>query len=141
MVRAAVLAGDVGRGGAGEDCQLVPGLDDVADGEGSRGQRHVGDQVNALIVEPIARYGHGHIRLQLQIGGNKLDLDVGVATSEVLDRELRADHRSLAGIRGIRADHVRQHADADGFLLRPGKSWQHGACGASGHHGPARQYD
>ena len=126
MVRTAMRAGDVGRGAAGEDRRLVLRLHHVADGERRRGQRHIGDQIDALVVQPVAGDGDRDIGLQLQIGGDQFHLQIGMQFGEILDRQLRAGDRSRAGIGGVDTDHVGQHADADRLRLCPRGTGQRG---------------
>ena len=112
MVRAAMRAGDVGRGAAGEDRHLVLLLRQIADGESGGGQRHVGDDIDALVVVPIGRDRERDVGLELKIGLDDLGLDAWMGLHEVLDGHLRAEHRTGAGVGGIDADHVGEHADA-----------------------------
>ena len=103
MVRSAIAAGDVGRCGAGEDRHLVLLLHQVGDRECRRGQRHIGDDIDALVVEPVARDGDRDVGLQLQVRLHDFRLDRRVVAHEVLDRHLRAEHRAKAGIGRIGA--------------------------------------
>jgi hypothetical protein len=113
MIGSALRPADVGRGATGEDRHLVLLLCKVADCERGGRQRHVGDDVNSLVVVPVGRDGERDVGLQLQVGRYDFGLHFRVRGHEVFHRHLRAEHRTRPGVRGIDARHVGEHADAD----------------------------
>ncbi len=90
----------------------------LADGQRHAGIRHVDDHVDLVDVKPLIGDLRADVGLVLVVGADHLDLDVGMILHEVLRRELRRGNRARAGIVGIKARHVGQHADLDVHLLR-----------------------
>ncbi len=110
----AVLAGDVGRGAAGDQQDLVLLLRDLVDGQHHGRSRHVDDHVDLVDVEPLARHVGADIRLVLVIGRHDLDLVVAlIGLAEILDGLACRPDRALAGQVGIGAGPVVQHPDLD----------------------------
>ena len=114
-----MLAGDVGRGAAGKDRRLVLAftMSPMANAAEDSGTSVI--RSTPWLSSQSPAIDDRDIRLQLQIGGNQFDLHIRMEFGEVLDGELRAVHRPLAGIGRVNADHVGQHADADRLRLRP----------------------
>ena len=90
---------------------------DLVDRERHRGGRHVDDDVDAVLVIPLARDGGADVGLVLVVGRDDLDLQALVGRLEILDRHARGDHRALAGDVGIEAGAVVHHADLEVDLL------------------------
>jgi hypothetical protein len=71
------------------------------------------DHVDAVAVDPFARFLRADVRLILVVGADDLDLLAEHRAAEVLDRHLRRDHRALAAQIGVEPRHVGQDADLD----------------------------
>ena len=74
------------------DQHLVLLARDVGDRERDRRIGQVDDHVDAVDVEPAARDRRADIGLVLVVGGEDLDLALRLL-GEILDRDLRRDHR------------------------------------------------
>ena len=116
MVGLAGIAGQA-RGAAGEQADPVLVLQQRRDRELQRGVGHVGEDVDALPVDPFAGDRRADIGLVLVVGRDDLDLHArAFGLQAVLDRHAGGGDRALAGDVGIDAGHVGQHADLDGAV-------------------------
>ena len=84
-------------------------------GETDGRDRHVHDQINAIVV-PAARDRRADIRLELVIAGDDGDRTAEDGAAGILHGQLGGGDRSRTAHVHRRAGHVRQHANADGLL-------------------------
>ena len=115
--RRAILAGDVGRAGAGDQKRLVALARDIHDRQRHGGIDAFGDHIDVLGVDPFAHDGAGDVGFVLMIAGNDLDLASGHAAADLLGRHLRGDHRARSVTVGILAAHIGDDADAQHVVL------------------------
>jgi len=78
-----------------------------------RRDRHVGDDVDQLVGDPVTRDAARDVGLVLMVRADDTHHDAGYELGRVLGGELGRNNRSLARSVRIGAAHVGQHADAD----------------------------
>jgi len=81
--------------------------------EPDRRVAHVCNDVNIVHVEPFADNGNPDIRLVLMVGIKKLDFDVRMLFSKIIDCHFGGDHRPLPIGIGKRAGCVVDYTDLD----------------------------
>ena len=111
--RRAGLAGQVGGRRPGDEEDLVLLAADLVDRQRGRRGRHVDDDVDAVLVVPLAGDVRGDVGLVLVVGGDDLDVDALGGGVEVLDGHARGDDRAFAGEVGVDPRAVVEHADLD----------------------------
>ena len=116
-VRAALRSRQRGRAGPRTDEGFVLVLDELTDRERDRRVRHVGDHIDAVLIDPFPDDPQPHIRLVLVIGREDLDLSPRRLSAVVLDRHLSREHRSRSLVVGVGARHVVENADPYRLLL------------------------
>lgn len=87
-------AGDVRGRGAGNQRRVAAHVGEVGDGQTDRADREIGDGVDMVDVEPLARNGGGHIRLVLMVGCDDDDRLAQDLVVEVGGRELGGGDRA-----------------------------------------------
>ena len=86
--------------------------------------RHVHDDANAVIVEPVACDRRADIRLGLVISGNNFDRAAEYLAAEISDRHLAGQHRTRPHDVLVHAGHVGQDPDLDWLLAVLGQRWR-----------------
>ena len=114
--RTTVLIGQRCRHRTGVHDHLVALASQAVDGDRNGGVVHVNDQVNALVVEPLARLGGAYIRLVLVVCRHQLDLLAQHRATKVGNRHARRFYRTLTRTIGIQARHVAEHRNLDRFI-------------------------
>ena len=104
------LAGEI-RGSGGDEGDLVQILRQALHGEAHGRVGEVGDDVHAVLGEPLPRLGGADVRLVLVIGEDQLDLLAEDRAAELLDGHPRGLRRAGAGEVGIEARLIVQNAD------------------------------
>ncbi len=132
VVRRAVLVGDAGGGGTGDDAQAVVLLDHLGGGDGDRGGHQAGDQVDVAGIEPLAHGVGTHVGAVAVIGAEHLDGGAVDLAAEVLDGHLQGREAAGTGEVTVGAGHVGEVADAHGIVAHLG-------LGAAGHQGGGGQ--
>ena len=119
--RGAGFAGQIGRGGAGDQDDLVLGPRHLLHRQRDARRGQVGDHIDPVLVEPFAGDRGGDIGLVLMVGADDFDLLAVQRAAEIGDGHFDRLDRAGAGKIGIKAGHVGQHADLDRILrdLRP----------------------
>ena len=111
VVRRALLAGDRGGGGTGEERDPL-----LLGGHRHHGERgaavdEVHDRVDLVLVEPLARGVRGDVALVLVVRGDDLDGLAEHLPAEVRDRHLHGEDGPRPGEVGVEAGHVGEDAD------------------------------
>src|SRR5271167_304967 len=112
-VRRALLAGKIRTSGPRyyENALLVSGYS--LDRESRRRIAAVGDQIDAVLIDPSPHDAGGNVGLVLVVGGDDLDLLAEHGRTKILDRQsCRLDRAFAAEVR-VQSRHVVDHADAD----------------------------
>jgi hypothetical protein len=107
------LAGEIGGRRAHRQEHLVLVAGELIDRERDRGGRHVGDGIDLVDVEPLARDAQADVGLVLVVAADDLDLHPLGGGAEILDRLARHPNRGGAGDIGVDARLIVEHADSD----------------------------
>jgi len=121
---AALRAGQVGRGGARVQVDLVLLAADRVDRQRHGAGRHVEHRVHAVLVEPAPGDAGADVGLVLVVGREHLDLDLGVQLGELLRCLPDAGDGERAGVVAVVAGLVVQHPQADRCGLGEGRAGQ-----------------
>src|SRR6266702_7102877 len=100
------------------DQHLVLLPDDLVHRERDGRVRNIHNEVDPVLVEPLARDYGSHVGLVLMIGENHVDPASGGLGAVVLDRHLRGEHRAASLKVRVYAGLIVEHGDADRLVLR-----------------------
>ena len=139
--RGAQFAGQIRRRRPGCQIGALLLLGDLLDRKTGGGAGAIGQHVDALAVDPLARDGRRDIRLVLIVALHDLDRATKDGTAEIGDCQF--GRKAIAGTAdvAVRSAHVRQQSDLHrlGRALRPKDSWHGQRCGAKpGQHDTTR---
>jgi len=124
----ALLAGQFGGGGTGDQIDLLLALGNALYRQRHRGGGQLHDRVDLLAVVPLPRDVRGNVRLVLVIGGHDLDGGIEYLAAEVLGSHLRCLERPLAAEIGIHAGLVVEDADLHLAVGNLGRGGYGGHC-------------
>ncbi len=97
---------------------LVLAARHLVDRQGDRRVAEVGDRIDPVLIEPLARDRGADIGLVLMVGGDDLDALAGDLAAEILGGELRGDRRAAPRAVGKHAGLVVENSDLDDVVGR-----------------------
>src|SRR5262245_39829850 len=133
-IRRAEFSAEIGRPSRGGDEHLVPLTCKCLNGDTDGRHRHIENNIDTVLIVPLARNVGADVGLVLMVAENDLDWFPENVASEFLDGELRACDRTLARSIGKDPRHVGEYAELETL---PGRCPQHGGrrkgCADSDH--------